>query len=388
MSTPSTDTPATSAKAAQALAPRFELARALAKRQGFFATTRGKLAAAAVASIFLHLLFGAFLQAEHAEEMMPPLKAQFMKLPPPPSAQSVAAQAKAKPKPKPRPKPESNAVAAALPTIAAEAPQVDASPASPSDNKAGEESPKEAPVAEKPAEPEKVALPDAPATPAAIDPSKLPPKKIQLGYTVFLGENRSELGPVQLIFTHENGRYKMRVTGRVRGLAAVLYPGIYQGESEGVITEEGLRPERFTEERGSPEKRREAVFDHANKKVVVPEKEPFIIDGIAHDPLTWIVQFYFAMPKTERATFSVASTRRIDTFTMEKTGRDNISTPVGNVDVQIWRGARKPRGDGSGTGGSAQFWLAPEYHFIPFQIQLVSANGRSAYLELTAINAE
>lgn len=389
MSTPRIETSATSTQSTPASASRFELARALAKRQGFFATTRGKLTAAVIASLLLHLFFGAFLQAEQAEEIMPPLKAQFMKLPPPPSAQSVAQQAKAtpKPKPKPRPKPESNAVAAALPSIATETPQPE-SIAPPPEAKTEEAPPKEGPVAEKPLEPEKVAVPEAPPAPPALDPSKLPPKKIQLGYTVFLGENRSELGPVQLVFTHENGRYKMRVTGRVRGLAAVLFPGIYQGESEGVITEEGLRPERFTEERGSPDKRREAVFDHANKKVTIPEKEPLIIDGIAHDPLTWIVQFYFAMPKTERATFSVASTRRIDTFTMEKTGRDNISTPVGNVDVQVWRGARKPRGDGSGTGGSAQFWLAPEYHFIPFQIQLVSANGRSAYLELTAINAE
>ncbi|TAG71890.1 MAG: DUF3108 domain-containing protein, partial [Burkholderiales bacterium] len=281
MSTPSIDTPAAAANATPESAARFELARALSRRQGFLATTRGKLTAAIIASLLLHLFFGAFLRAEQAEEMMPPLKAQFMKLPPPPTAQRVSPQAKAttKPKPKPRPKPESNAVAAALPSIATETPQVEKDLPSPVEQKIADAPPKEVPVAEKPAEPEKVAATEAPPAPPALDPSKLPPKKIQLGYTVFLGENKSELGPVQLIFTHENGRYKMRVTGRVRGLAAVLYPGIYQGESEGVITEEGLRPERFTEERGSPDKRREAVFDHANKKVVIPEKDPLTIEG-------------------------------------------------------------------------------------------------------------
>jgi hypothetical protein len=364
---------------------RFALARSLATRRGLFSTTRRKLVAALLASFVLHLIFGAFIDAEPPEEKIVPLKAQFMKLPPPPTAQTSVAKAQAKPKPKPRPKPQPNAAVAALPAaepvIAQSEPVAEKAPEPPPEPK------KEEPAVEKIAEtpPEKKA--DDPPAPA-IDPSKLPPRKIQLGYTVFLGEGKSELGPVQLIFTHDNGRYKMRITGRVRGLAAVFYPGIYQGESEGVITDDGLRPDKFIEERGSPDKRREAVFDHANKKVTVPEKEPLVIDGIAHDPLTWIVQFYFSMPKTERATFSVASTRRIDTYTMEKTGKDNIATPVGNVDVQIWRGSRKPRADGSGAGGSAQFWLAPEYHFIPFQIQLVSASGRSAYLELTAINAE
>jgi hypothetical protein len=149
-----------------------------------------------------------------------------------------------------------------------------------------------------------------------------------------------------------------------------------------------LRPDKFTEESGSPVKRREVLFDHVEKKATIPEKEPIAIDGIPHDPLTWIVQFYFAMPKSEKATFSVVSSRRMDVYTLERSGSDNISTPIGAVNTQIWKGVRKPREDGSGRGGSAQFWLAPDWHFIPFQIKVVDARGRSVYLELTAINAE
>lgn len=365
--------------------PRHEMARDVVRRRGLFGTTRRKLVAALGASLVLHLVAGAFLQHEPADERIVPLKAQFMKLPPPP-APTVVAKA-TKPKPKARPKPQPNASVASLPSV------------------------QDSPVSQPPAvEAEKVAEPAAEAKPeaapepvAAIEAPKiepvaeskpveiaanLPPKKIQLGYTAFLGEQRTELGPVQLDFTHENGRYNLKISGRVRGLMAIFYPGIYRGESVGVITADGLKPERFIEERGSADKRREAVFDHVNKKVTMPDKEPLDIEGIAHDPLTWIVQFYFAMPKGEEATFSVVSTRRIDTYTMKRTGKDNIATPVGNVDVQLWRGSRKARADGTGAGGSAQFWVAPEWHFIPFQIQVVSANGRSAYLELTAINTE
>jgi hypothetical protein len=361
------------------------MAREVVRRQGLFATTKRKLIATLLASIVVHLLLGAFLQHDEPEEKIAPLTARFMSLPPPPTP---VTQATAKPKPRTRPPLQSNAAVASLPSL----PQVAASEvvaplATPDIAEKTIELP------ELPAKaPEPVAAKEAPpptpvAAPAEVA-ANLPPKRIQLAYTAFLGEQKTELGPVQLDFTHENGRYSLKISGRVRGLAALLYPGVFKGESEGVITADGLRPDRFIEERGSADKRREAVFDHIAKKVTIPEKDPLDIEGMAHDPLTWIVQFYFAMPKSEEATFSVVSTRRIDTYTMKRTGNDNIATPIGNVETQIWRGARKARADGTGAGGSAQFWLAPKWHFVPFQIQVVSANGRSAYLELTAINTE
>ncbi len=366
----------------------YALARGVAKQQGLLATPKRKLAFASIVSVILHLVFGLFIDADPPQETFVPIKAQFMKLPPPPVA-SVAKATPLKPKPKPRPKPQPNAAVAALPTV-------ESSPiATPVVEAVAEK--KEEPVAE-PAVPttpapeaktETIVEKEVIAPPASLDPpGQLPPKKIQLAYTVSLGENRSEIGPVQLTFTHEQGKYKLKISGRARGIAALLYPGAFTGESEGLITSDGLRPDRYIEERGTPDKRREAAFDHVSKKVTIPEKEPLAFDGAPHDPLTWIVQFYFAMPKTEQATFTVASTRRVDVYTMERTGKDNIATPIGNVDVQLWKGTRKPRTDGSGAGGSAQFWLAPEWHFVPFQVKLVDARGRSAYFELTAISTE
>jgi cytoskeletal protein RodZ len=364
---------------------RQSMAREVVRRQGLFATSKRKLVAALIASIIAHLVAGLFVDDELPQEKIIPLTATFMKLPPPPTAStSVAAKPKAKP---PRPKREANAATASLPTIPTESTTSAPESVEPAE-KIGDAEAKPATetTTEKVAQaPEPVAAP-AEVTPLpAVDASKLPPKKIQLGYTAFLGENKSELGPVQLTFTHENGRYKMRINGRARVLFSVF---AYNGESEGAITADGLRPDKFTEEAGSPPKRREALFDHTTKKVTIPDKDPLAIEGMAHDPLTWIVQFYFAMPKSEKATFSVASTRRMDVYTLERSGKDNISTPIGAIDTQIWKGARKVREDGTGGGGSAQFWLAPDWHFIPFQVKVVDNRGRSLYLELTAINTE
>ena len=114
-----------------------------------------------------------------------------------------------------------------------------------------------------------------PAPEPAPPPARMPPKKINLGYTAFLGEQKFEVGPVVLQFNHDAGRYKLRVVGRGRGIAALLYPGTFTGESEGQITSEGLRPDKFTEERGNPDKRRETIFDHESGCCAYPTRSRF-----------------------------------------------------------------------------------------------------------------
>ena len=374
-------------------ATRQQFAAEIVRRQGLFATPQRKLIAALVLSLIAHFVGGLFAQVEIHDEKSVPITAKFMKLPPPP-APAVVAQAAPKPKPKPRPKPQPNVAAASLPT------QPEAPIAIPVSEPVVEKAPEPEPPAPSPAaEPVPPASPPVVEAPPAPPPERMPPQKIELAYVAYLGEQKFEVGPVNLIFTHKDGRYKLRVTGRGRGLAALLYPGTFTGESEGTITAEGLRPDKFTEERGNPDKRREVIFDHATKTAKVPDKEPVAIDGSPHDPLTWIVQFYFAMPKGGKTTFSVVSSRRADTYTLDRVGDEKIAAPIGDPDpisgqratkellTQVWKGARKVDAEGKG-GGSAQFWVAPEWNYVPFKIKVVNAQGRSASFELTGVNAE
>ena len=360
---------------------RFSLARGLVKRRGLFATPKRKFAAALIASLLVHVILGSFATVEPPEEKMIPITARFMQLPPPPVP--VAA---AKPAPKAKPKtakPRPATVAEAPVAIAAADPVVESTPAQ-------EPAPAVAPVvAEATPEPvpEPVPVPPAVEPPPAPPPARMPPKKIELAFTAFLGEQKFEVGPVNLKFTHDNGRYNLKVTGRGRGLAALLYPGTFTGESVGQITAEGLRPDKFVEERGNPDKRREVIFDHEKGLLRIPEKDPIPFVGAPHDALTWIVQFYFSIPKGDQVTFSVGTSRRLDVYTLNRVGEEKIESPAGEVTAQVWKGGRKPEADGK-PNGSAQFWLVPEWHYVPFKLKVVNAQGRSLSLELTAVNAE
>jgi Protein of unknown function (DUF3108) len=105
------------------------------------------------------------------------------------------------------------------------------------------------------------------------------------------------------------------------------------------------------------------------------------------------------MPKGGTTTFSVASSRKVDTYTLERTGDETIAAPIGDLDpqsgkrgtkdlvTQLWKGGRKPDAEGK-SGGSAQFWVAPDWNYVPFKIKVVDTKGRSASFELTGVNAE
>ena len=377
-----TRAPAYSAASDDGTSARYDMAREIVSRRGLLATPQRKLIAALIVSIAAHLLLGSFAEVEPLEEKFEPIKAKFVNLPPPPVAVAPVVKPAAKPKAKSKPRP---AVVAESPVaIAVPEPVADPGP---------EPTPAPVAVADVPAAPEPapVVVPEPTPVPPPVvppePPARMPPKKIELAYTAFLGEQKFEVGPVNLNFTHEAGRYKLVVKGRGRGLAALLYPGTFTGESEGQITSEGLRPDKFTEERGNPDKRRETIFDHEKQLLRLPEKDPIPFEGAPHDPLTWIVQFYFAAPKGDSITFSVGSSRRMDVYTLVRGADEKIDSPAGEVVAQVWKGGRKPEADGK-PNGSATFWLVPTWHYVPFKLKMVNAQGRSASFELTAVNAE
>ncbi|MEO7253293.1 MAG: hypothetical protein ABIZ64_03525, partial [Casimicrobium sp.] len=175
---------------------RYSLARGLKKRRGLFSTSKRKFAGALIASLLVHLILGAFVTVEPPEEKMLPLTARFMQLPPPPVP--VAA---AKPAPKAKPKtakPRTITATQAPVAIAVAEPVVEFIPEP-------EPEPAVAPVVEE-AKPEPIPEP-IPAPPPVVEPppapppERMPPKKIELGYTAYLGEQKFEVGPINLTFT-------------------------------------------------------------------------------------------------------------------------------------------------------------------------------------------
>jgi Protein of unknown function (DUF3108) len=193
------------------------------------------------------------------------------------------------------------------------------------------------------------------------------------------------VGNLTLRFEHSEGKYSLTTVGRARGLFAFMYPGALKMTSIGQILPSGIRPDKFHIERNDPAKARSVEFDWVNKVAKLRDKEPIPITEPTFDALTFMIQFYFAMPTIvagQEVQLNVVSPTRLDTYTLRKTDNATLTTPLGQIETERWQGTRK-----TATGG-AEFWLAPKWHYIPFKVALSDEKGNTAIFSLETIAVE
>jgi hypothetical protein len=174
----------------------------------------------------------------------------------------------------------------------------------------------------------------------------------------------------------------METVGQARGLAALLIRGQGRIESRGLITATGLQPQEFAVERGSRERREIATFDWETATVTLHEQKTAALDLPTFDPLAVLWQFYFAPPVGNQLTFTVATTRRVNRYTIERQGEEKITWPNGEIDTEIWH----RRSDDGKTDST--IWLAPSLHYVPVKMRLVATNRGTIEALLDSIRVD
>jgi Protein of unknown function (DUF3108) len=372
-----------------------------------------RLVAALAFSVIAHWVFVAFAPIEPPdnEEKSTVLTTRIMAMPAPPVAAPPAPKvaSAAKPKPKKRAPPKPGVAVAQLPapivdalpdpvveTFAEKAPEPEppkpeAEPTSKPEEKVAEKAPepevKPEPVAEAPNVEPKVD-PNSPEGKAAQRLAELP-RLIDLNFKAAYAQGDAYPMPVgnfKLRFEHEADKYELRTTGQASGFFRMMYPGVLRMKSIGKLTADGIAPDSFEmvrEREGKDVKPRKVVFDRQAKLIRLNEKEPVAMTGPVFDVLTFIVQFYFSIPGDKNeVTFQVVSPTRVDAYTLKRGEKVTLDTPQGKIETEIWRGSRKE------SAGSAEFWLAPSWHYIPFKVRMTDEQDRKASFELDSVAVE
>jgi hypothetical protein len=302
-----------------------------------------------------------------------PLQATITELPPPPKPAPIAApprprQAIPRPAPVTAPEPAPVAAEEALPTEAGPdttANEAAATAAAPTD------------VAAAPPE-----IPAAPETTPPDPPPKQLPPRVDLAYKVFLGTQGFMIGDATYRFEHTGNQYRMETVGQARGLAALLIRGQGRIESRGLITATGLQPQEFAVERGSRERREVATFDWETGTVTLHEQKTAALELPTFDPLAVMWQFYFSPPTGNEQTFTVATTRRVNRYTITREGDEKITWANGEIDTELWH----RRSDDGKT--DSYVWLAPSLHYVPVKMRLVATNRGTVEALLDSIRVD
>jgi hypothetical protein len=336
-------------------------------------TSRRVLVCALASSLAVHLALSLWPVEIGTTPETQPLQATLTELPPPPKPAPVAAPPKpkraiARPAPVTAPEP--------APVAANETPATEAAP----DTAAREAAAEAVAPTDVAAAPPEIAAAPEPTTPEP-PPKQLPPR-VDLAYKVFLGTQGFMIGDATYRFEHTGNQYRMETVGQARGLAALLIRGQGRIESRGLITATGLQPQEFAVERGSREKREVAYFDWETGVVTLHEQKTAALELPTFDPLAVMWQFYFSPPTGDELTFTVATTRRVNRYTITRQGDEKIAWANGEIDTERWH----RRSDDGKTDG--YIWLAPSLHYVPVKMRLVATNRGTVEALLDSIRVD
>jgi Protein of unknown function (DUF3108) len=198
-------------------------------------------------------------------------------------------------------------------------------------------------------------------------PKQLPPR-VDLKYTVFLGTQGFMIGDATYRFEYSGSQYRMETIVQARGLAALLIRGQGRAESRGLITTAGLQPQEFSVERSSRDQREVAVFDWETGIVNLYDQKTAALELPTFDPLAVMWQFYFSPPTSDEQSFAVATTRRVDHYTITREGAEKIIWANGEIDTELWH----RRSDDGKTDDYV--WLAPALHYVPVKMRLLATS--------------
>jgi hypothetical protein len=186
------------------------------------------------------------------------------------------------------------------------------------------------------------------------------------------------------VFEHDGRQYRTRSEARTAGIARALRRVEERRESAGLVTEAGLKPITFTQQRtGKPP--RTATFDWGRDKLTLDEGgdvETVALPAFTLDQTSLPYTFLFMdVPRDKRFVVHVTDGRKLQEYELSLVGREQITTPLGTLDTLHFRKVPPP-GDPRGF----EFWLALEHHRLPVRIRIVEKDGTAFDSTVTRIS--
>ena len=214
-----------------------------------------------------------------------------------------------------------------------------------------------------------------PPVPAPLFGAPLPaPPSGRWQFRVFYGdytENRP-IAVLDYIIEHADGHYRLRTEGRAEGLLSLFYSGVLAQASSGLVTADGLQPERYAERRGSRAERWASV-DRARHEITYSGGErAALVDGL-QDRLSVLVQLgLMARATPERfaagasVEFSETSLRDVERSRYASLGDEVLHTDAGALRaLHLERVAPRKPGD-----PVIEVWLGYDRGLIPVRIRI------------------
>ena len=207
-----------------------------------------------------------------------------------------------------------------------------------------------------------------------------PPAAGKWSYKVYYGDYQEDRSIAQVHYSleQEGDRYVLKTEGRAEGLTAWIYSGALLQTSHGRVTDNGMEPERYSEQRGKRAERSTSV-DYGKREVAFSSDNRVpLVDGL-QDRLSSLMQLgLIARTVPERVAagqqidLPEMTSNAIETARYRSDGDSVLETSQGPLHSVHLTRMPSPNSDNP----KIEVWLGYDQTMLPVRIRLTDANGR------------
>jgi len=179
-------------------------------------------------------------------------------------------------------------------------------------------------------------------------------------------------GSAKIVFNVIDKQYQLTSLIKPDGLAALFVSDLLQ-TSSGQLTKSGLQPDNYLYQYGNKSNKTYAAkFNWQTKTVnLITSKgtKTAEIEEGTQDLLSFMYQFMFVAP-LERMQISIATGKKLTSYTYSFSGEENINTPLGEIKtIHILH-------ESENSDEKTELWLAVDYEYLPVKIRKTENKGR------------
>ena len=208
-----------------------------------------------------------------------------------------------------------------------------------------------------------------------------PPQRVQMDFSVTSGT--MNLGVGRDVLVHDGKQYSVISETRTVGLAAILYKMNIHRESRGLITQSGLRPLHFEEDRTRKPKR--AVdFDWDAKLIKLTDGvnvQTLALPDNTFDQTSFAYVFAFRPPSDEILPVYLTDGRKLSDYKYQIIGREKLKTTLGELETVHFQKVQE-----ADDKRGFEVWLSVQHHYLPVRIRFIEKNGTVLDSTVTAIS--
>lgn len=200
------------------------------------------------------------------------------------------------------------------------------------------------------------------------------PRNGRITYQLTLGAEHTPVGRTVQTWEFEGTHYKLGSLSESTGLIEMIRPHRYRYLSQGTVSDQGLRPDRFlaSVKRGNRSEESLAEFNWETGEVRlgrVPQQATVALPAGSQDIISFMYHLALAPPPPGRIRMPFTRGRQLEITSFDVLPEESVDTPLGRLRAIPVVQARE-----SGQESLA-IWLATEYRNLPIRIRFYGRDG-------------